>query len=103
VSYTVSQRAAEIGLRMAIGATGGDVQRMILRQAAGLGVAGAGAGLALALTARLLLSRTVRDFPLPPAVAVLTAAALMGVALAAAWLPARRAARIAPTLALRGD
>ncbi len=109
VSYAVSQRAPEIGLRMAIGATGRDVQRMILRQAAGLGIAGAAAGLGFAGAVRPLISRTVpstglragQDVWINPAVAAATAALLIGVALIAAWLPARRAARIEPTLALR--
>ena len=55
VSYAVSQRAPEIGLRMAIGATQRDVQRMVLRQAAGLGIAGAAVGLGLAGAVRPLV------------------------------------------------
>jgi putative ABC transport system permease protein len=103
VSYAVSQRAPEIGLRMAIGATRGDVQRMILRQAAGLGIAGAAAGLALAGIAQPIVSSLVEDLWIAPAVAAATAAILLGIVLMAAWLPARRAARIEPTLALRAQ
>jgi putative ABC transport system permease protein len=103
VSYAVSQRAPEIGLRMAIGATQSDVQRMILRQAAGLGIAGAAAGLVLAGIALPIVSSLVEDLWIAPAVAAATAAILLGIVLMAAWLPARRAARIEPTLALRAQ
>jgi putative ABC transport system permease protein len=101
VSYTVSQRAAEIGVRMAIGATRGDVQRMILRQAAKLGLAGTVSGAVLAVALRTLTSRFVTGIRLDPLAAAITAAALLLVVLLAAWLPARRAARIPPTEALR--
>jgi ABC-type antimicrobial peptide transport system permease subunit len=103
VSYAVSQRAPEIGLRMAIGATQRDVQRMVFRQAAGLGISGAVVGTGLGGAARLLLSRTVLDVSINPAVVAAAAALLIGVALMAAWLPARRAARIEPTLALKAQ
>lgn len=101
VSYGISQRAPEIGLRMAIGATQRDVQRMILRQAAGVGLAGAAAGLAVAGAVRPLMSRIVADVTIDPAIAAATAALLIGIVLIAAWFPARRAARIDPTVALR--
>jgi predicted permease len=103
VSYAVSQRAPEIGLRMAIGASQRDVRRMILRQAAGLGIAGAVVGLGLAFAARPLISGLAQDVSIDPALAAATAALLIGVVLMAAWLPARRAARIEPTLALRAQ
>ena len=103
VSYTVSQRAQEIGLRMAIGATGRDVQHMVLRQAAALGLAGALTGLCLAAIARPLISKMAQDVWIDPAVVAATVAILISVVLLAAWLPARRAARIEPTLALRGQ
>jgi putative ABC transport system permease protein len=111
VSYAVSQRASEIGLRMAIGATQGDVRRMILRQAAVLGIAGAAVGVGLASVARPVIARMVpstgvgagQDVWINPAVVAATAAVLVGVVLVAAWLPARRAARIEPTLALRAQ
>jgi putative ABC transport system permease protein len=99
VSYVVSQRTPEIGLRMAMGATQGDVQRMILRQAATLGVTGAVVGLGLAAAARPLIP----DIRIDPAVAAAAAGLLIGVELLAAWLPARRAARIEPTLALKAQ
>jgi predicted permease len=109
VSYAVSQRTQEIGLRIAIGATPRDVKRMVLRQAAILGVAGAAAGLGLAAILQPLISRMVaatgpsagQDVWIDPAVAAVAAALVLGVVLTAAWLPARRAARIEPTLALK--
>ena len=109
VSYAVSQRAAEIGLRMAIGATQRDVRSMILRQAALLGAAGTVAGLTLAAAARPLLARITPSTQLETgatlspgnAAACAMVAFLIGIVLLAAWLPARRAARIDPTLALR--
>jgi putative ABC transport system permease protein len=96
---------------MAIGATQGDVQRMVLRQAAWLGVAGVTTGLALAVAVPVLVARMVpatvlnaRDEAwIDPAVAGASAAVLIAVVLMAAWLPARRAARIDPTLALRSQ
>ncbi len=102
-SYAVAERAQEIGLRMAIGATEGDAQRMVLGQALGLGVAGAAVGLGVAIAARALLSGTFQDVSLHPAAVAAAAAFLIGVVLLAAWLPARRAARIEPTLALRAQ
>ncbi len=96
---------------MAIGATQRDVQLMILRQAAKLGIAGAAAGLGLAGAVRPLISgmvpstglRAGQDVWISPAGAAVTAALLIGVVLMAAWLPARRAARIEPTLALKAQ
>jgi putative ABC transport system permease protein len=103
VSYAVSQRTQEIGVRMAIGATERDVSRMILSEAARLSLAGVAAGLALAATARLLISRFVPGATIDPAIALAISALLVAIALVAAWLPARRAARIEPTLALRAQ
>jgi ABC-type antimicrobial peptide transport system permease subunit len=101
VSYAVSQRAREIALRQAIGATRRDVQRMVLGQAAGLGIAGAAAGLGLAGAARPLVRSMVQEVWIDPRLAAATVVLLMGVVLLAAWLPARRAARIEPSLALK--
>lgn len=101
VSYTVSQRAAEIGLRMAIGATHRDVRRMILRQAIRIGAAGAAAGSVLSGVLLPMISRALQEVHVSPAIVVATAALLVGVVLSAALVPARRAARIEPTLALR--
>jgi putative ABC transport system permease protein len=102
VSYTVSQRRHEIGLRTAIGATEGDVYRLILSQAARLVSAGLGVGMFLVIGARPLVSWMARGQTLDPWLSVLSAGLLVAVVIAAAWLPARRATRIQPGLALRG-
>jgi putative ABC transport system permease protein len=101
LSYTVTRRAAEIGLRMAIGATRSQVERMVLRRAARLGLAGALGGLGLAAALRPLVARAAPGVSIDPALATATAAVLMAVVLAAAWRPARRAASTEPTEALR--
>jgi putative ABC transport system permease protein len=103
VSYAVGQRAPEIGVRMAIGATERDVRRMILRQAAGLGVAGSGVGLGIAGILWPLASGMVQDASIAPAAVAGTFVLLIAVVMTAGWLPARRAARIPPTLALKGQ
>jgi putative ABC transport system permease protein len=103
VSFTVDQRRQEIGLRMAIGATERGILQMIIREAVRLGLAGAALGGCLAAMARPLVSRLAKDVSISlPSVAT-TTALLLGLLILAAWLPARRAARIPPTLALRGE
>ncbi len=102
ISYVVSQRTREIGVRMAMGAEEGDVSRMVLRQAgmlAGIGVA-VGLAAAAGLT-RLMASLLFGVSPLDPVTFAGVAAALAAVALLASWLPARRAARVDPVVALR--
>jgi hypothetical protein len=103
VSYTVSQRQREIGLRMAIGATERDVQRLVLGQAARLGLVGAAVGLSLAAVGRPLLSGMAGDVSLDPVMVAATTGVLVAVTVLAGWRPARRAARTEPTLALRGE
>ena len=103
VSYMVSQRQAEIGLRMAIGATEGAIHRMILRQAGVLGLTGAALGCCFASAIRSLLSRLARDVSIPLGPAVMATGFLLGLIVLAAWLPARRAARISPMVALRRE
>jgi putative ABC transport system permease protein len=103
VSYAVSQRRNEIGLRMAIGASERDVERMILWQALTLGVAGAGVGLVLSGAGRSLIRSLVRDVSIDPWIVTATAAFLIVVVVMAAWLPARRAAHIQPALAVRSQ
>lgn len=104
VSYTVSQRTQEIGVRMAIGAQRGDVLRMVLgdgMKLAAIGVViGAGAALALAgYIASLLFGVT----PFDPASYLVTAGVLLTVAAIACYVPARRAMSVDPLLALRQE
>ncbi|HEV2379775.1 MAG TPA: ABC transporter permease [Terriglobia bacterium] len=102
MSYTVARRTNEIGIRMTLGAGGGEILGMMLREAGILLTVGLGAGLLLALAggtaARTLLFGLQPYDPLTLAAAALLLAA---VALAASYLPARRAARLDPMTALR--
>jgi predicted permease len=104
ISYDVAQRTREIGIRAALGAASGSIHGLVLRRAAILALAGIGAGgVASALSARaleaLVYGVRVRD----PATYVALAALLLLVALAAAFIPARRAVRVDPVSALRYD
>jgi predicted permease len=103
VSYTVGRSRRDIGVRMALGATERDVLAAVLRQAAGLGLAGAGLGLLLVVATWPLWTRLSGAEAFDPLAALLLAAVLVGVASAAAWPPARRASRIPPTRALKGE
>ncbi|MGE3526651.1 MAG: ABC transporter permease [Gemmatimonadales bacterium] len=104
VSYVVSRRIPEIGIRLALGARPGQVEGLVLRGAGGTVAVGAGIGLlgALMLT-RILRSQLFEVSPLDPA-AFLVAVVVLGlVAGLAAWLPARRAARVDPNVALKAE
>ncbi len=102
LSYTVSQRRREIGLRMALGAQRGAVVALVVRQGAGLVAAGALLGLlASAASVRLLDSFVFGVETDDPLTLVAAPLVLAGVALLACWLPGRRAARIDPMAALR--
>lgn len=104
ISYVVSQRTREIGVRMAMGAESADVSRMVLKQAgalAGLGVL-VGLGAAAALT-RLMASLLYGVSPLDPVTFGSVAIALSAIALLASWIPAWRASRVDPVVALRSD
>jgi len=107
VSYAVSQRTAEIGVRMALGATAGSVVRLILRQSFKPVAIGAVIGLLGAIAAtRLLASQLVDVYGVSrtdPLTIVLVAATLITVALAASAVPAKRAAAIDPTKALAAE
>src|SRR5690606_34584097 len=104
VSYVVSQRTREIGVRMALGATGTSVRGMVVRQGLGLAGIGVAVGLAVALGASrvvdsLLYGVSSRDPITYGAVALSLAAA----AALASWVPARRAAAVDPATALRRE
>jgi putative ABC transport system permease protein len=104
VAYIVAQRRREIGIRMALGADGRDVQRMFVARGAalcGLGLA-LGVGAALGIT-RLMSSLLFGVGAFDPATYAVVIAVLGAVALVATWLPARQAARIDPAIALRAD
>ncbi|HKW56452.1 MAG TPA: FtsX-like permease family protein, partial [Candidatus Acidoferrum sp.] len=102
ISYTVSQRRREIGIRLALGAQGGDVLQMVLSHGAKMTLAGVALGIAagLGLTrlmGSLLFGVTARD----PVTFTAVAGLLLVVALLACYLPARRATKVDPLVALR--
>jgi predicted permease len=104
VSYIVSQRTGEIGVRIALGAHPRDVATLILRQSGTVALAGIAVGFAAALAGgRLVESLLYGVTPRDPGVLAATALALFAVALMACWLPARRAARINPVETLRAN
>jgi len=102
ISYIVTQRTRELGIRMALGAEAGNVQRMVLKQ----GLLLAGAGVVIGLGAAVGLTRLMEALlygvdPVDPATFGTVAAAITVVALLATWLPARKASRIDPVDAIR--
>ncbi|MEP6491310.1 MAG: ABC transporter permease [bacterium] len=104
MSYSVNQRTQEVGIRMALGAEGGDIVRLVLRQGAMLAVAGLAIGLGLAaLTTRTLAFFLQGVSAFDPAVFVGVSAALTGAAMIASFIPAMRAVRVDPLVALRND
>ncbi len=104
MSHTVLRRTREIGIRIALGARPERVLRMVVGRGLRLVLAGVAVGAVAALAfARLLGSLLFETAPSDPATLAGTAALLTGVALAAAWVPARRAARADPMEALRHE
>jgi predicted permease len=103
-SYIVSQRTREIGIRMALGARPGDVLGMVLREGAALSAVGVAIGIPLAALLGLALSSMLYDVkPFDPIVFVSAPGLLALAALAATWIPARRATRVTPLTALRAE
>ena len=104
VSFSVSQRAREIGVRMALGAEPRDVLRLVLTRALRIVVAGVIVGLAGAAgVTRVLQTFLFGVTPTDPIAFTIVTLLLMAVGLMAAWLPARRATRIDPCAALRAE
>ena len=104
VSFLVAQRTQEIGVRMALGATPGAIARLVLGHAARWTLAGAALGVAGSLFgARLLDAMLFHVSPRDPWILAAAVTALWAIAMLAAWVPSRRAARIDPMQALRQD
>ena len=104
IAYAAAQRTREIGLRMALGAQIGDVQRMFLRQ----GLSLAATGIALGIGIAVVLTRVMSAFlfgvgPLDPITYAVVSGGLAAIALLATYLPARSASRVDPSVALRAD
>lgn len=104
VSYAVAQRTRELGIRMALGATNAGVVGLVLKE----GVKLAGAGITVGLLAAVIVTRVARSLlfgvsPTDPVVLLLVLVSLGGITLLASWIPARRAARVQPVVALKSE
>jgi predicted permease len=104
LAHTVARRTDEIGIRMALGATSSDVQRMVVRE--GMGIVGI--ALIVGVGAALMIGRVIGSLlfgvsPGDPATYVTVVGVLLAVALLACWIPARRASGMDPAVALRAE
>ncbi|HTR39699.1 MAG TPA: ABC transporter permease [Bryobacteraceae bacterium] len=104
IAHSVSRRTQEIGIRIAVGAAEGDILRLVFQQ----GMLPLATGLAIGLVAavgvnRVLRSSLVHVSPADPATLVLASAVLIAAAVLGCWLPARRAMRVDPVVALRHE
>ena len=103
VAYSVTQRTHEIGVRMAIGATPADVVRMVLREGGRLAMVGVASGSVVAVAgAQLIRGLLFEVSATDPLTFAGVAIGVLGVALLASYIPARRATRVDPMIALRG-
>jgi len=104
ISYSVRQRTREMGIRIALGAQSGSLLGLVLRQAIVLAVTGAVCGaIGSLLLMRLLASQLFEIKPGDPVTLIGAALLMMVVALAASWIPARRATKVDPMIALRHE
>jgi macrolide transport system ATP-binding/permease protein len=102
MAYMVNSRTRELGIRLAVGATRGDVLRLVLSTGLRLGLIATALGLPLALGGAVVLRHQIAGIsPFDPVSFVAVAVCVLATLLAACWLPARRAARIDPMAALR--
>jgi ABC-type antimicrobial peptide transport system permease subunit len=102
ISYSVSQRLPEMGVRMSLGAAPAQIRFLVVSRALGLSALGAGAGLAAALAARsLVASQLYGVSPRDPLTLGVVGALLLVVSALAAYVPARRASRVDPARVLR--
>ncbi|MGE0401343.1 MAG: ABC transporter permease [Kofleriaceae bacterium] len=108
MAHTVAQRTHEIGLRVALGAQPKQVRAMVLRQAATLVAAGVGVGIAAALALQEIAGRSMKvmfygEELSQPVLLAAVALTVTATALLASWVPARRATKVQPTVALRSE
>jgi len=103
-AYAVAQRHREIGIRMALGAQASDVRVLVVSQALRMGLMGIGVGVVGALLATRVLEDLLFGVKAnDPATFAVVCVMLLGVLLVAAYMPARRATRVDPLVALRAD
>ena len=104
VSHAVARRTREVGIRLSLGATAGDIVILLVKGGLGVVILGVGIGLILSAGTGQLVSRFLYDVPaLDPMTFLVIPSLLVAVALLAAWLPAQRAGRIDPVDALRSE
>jgi ABC-type antimicrobial peptide transport system permease subunit len=104
ISYSVSRRTRELGIRVALGAQPGSVLGMILRQALALTLIGIAVGVPCTLaTARLITHLLFNVTPYDPVTLVLVSLVLLAVGALAGYIPAQRAMRVDPVVALRHE
>lgn len=103
-AYSVARRTREIGIRLALGAEPSRLRRLILREGLSLSLVGIALGLLLGAALGHLLGSAITDLDgFDPVVFGAAAASLFVTALAASWLPARRAMKVSPLVALRDE
>jgi predicted permease len=104
ISYTVSQRTRELGIRMALGAQPADVVKLVMRQGTRLAALGLGAGLAGAFGLSRFMEGLLYGVSTKDPLTFGSLALLLGIiALLATWMPARRASRVDPIIAIKGE
>lgn len=102
MSFNVARRSNEIGIRIALGASGGGVQWMVLRESLALLIAGLVLGIPIALAAaRLIRAQLYQMSPFDPTIFIAATAGIAAVTMFSAWFPARRAAAVDPMISLR--
>ncbi len=104
LAYMTGRRVPEFGVRVALGASSGDVMRLVLRQSFGMIAAGVALGIAASLAAGRLLERFVVGVrPAEPLTFITMISVLIAAAVIASFVPARRASRVDPVIALRQE